>query len=80
MSQERIKKNSEKRTREHKQERKSKRRRRDEGEENKKKEVRTVSSDARGEQWHTHSFTDTHTGKAIPFSINLPALFLPRYV
>ena len=37
----------------------------------------TSVSDSRGEQWHTHSLTDTHTGKATPFSMGFPSLPLP---
>lgn len=36
----------------------------------------TESSDSNGEQWHMISFTDIQTGKATPFRMTFPALFL----
>lgn len=36
----------------------------------------TPSSETKGEQWQTHSFTDTQTGNATPRRTTLPALFL----
>jgi hypothetical protein len=36
----------------------------------------TSVSDSKGEQWQTHSLTETQTGKATPLSTTFPALFL----